>query len=123
MRHNFAQICVIAALAGLPEQASAAQPQFLSTEDLFAAYDNGDPMLRQLVLLGLAQTETGMALANAELKSRGTAPLYCTPPALVLTGEQILDMLRRYAMNHPDIAQGSYALAILRAAQEVFPCR
>lgn len=103
--------------------AFAAQPQFVSTDDMLAAYDHGDDNSRQLILLGLAQMEGGMALANAELKAKGQAPLYCAPEQLVLTGEQILDMLRRYATMHPEIGQSSYAVAILKAAEDVFPCR
>lgn len=103
--------------------AIAAQPQFVSTDEMLAAYDHGDDNSRQLILLGLTQIEGGMELANAELKARGQAPLYCTPPQLVLTGEQVLDMLRRYDGDHPEIGQSSYAVAILKAAEDVFPCR
>lgn len=103
--------------------AVAAQPQFVSTDEMLAAYDHGDDNARQLILLGLTQIEGGMQLANAELKARGQAPLYCTPPQLVLTGEQVLDMLRRFDGNHPEIGQSSYAVAILKAAEDVFPCR
>lgn len=101
----------------------AAQPQFVSTDDMLAAYDHGDDNARQLILLGLTQIEGGMELANAELKARGQALLYCAPPQLVLTGEQVLDMLRRYDGNHPEIGQSSYAIAILKVAEDVFPCR
>lgn len=111
----------IAVLCATP--ALAAQPQFVSTDEMLAAYDHGDDNARQLILLGLTQTEGGMELANAELKARGQAPLYCAPPQLMLTGEQILDMLRRYDGSHPEIGPGSYAVAILRAAEDVFPCR
>jgi hypothetical protein len=114
-------IIVVAVLLGT--HAFAAQPQFVSTDEMLAAYDHGDDNARQLIQLGLTQTEGGMELANAELKARGQAPLYCTPPQLMLTGEQILDMLRRYDGGHPDIGQSSYAVAILRAAEDVFPCR
>jgi hypothetical protein len=117
------RMSALAGLVVLSAQALTAQPQFINTADLLAAYDQGDGSARQLILLGLAQVEGGMALANAELKARGASPLYCAPPQLVLTGEQILDMLRRYAANHPDIGQNSYAVAILKAAEDVFPCR
>lgn len=104
-------------------QAIGAQPQFVSTDNMLTAYDMGDTNARQLILLGLAQLEGGMALANAELKAKGEMPLYCTPPQLVLTGEQILDMLRRLDLLHPEIGQASYAVAVLKAAEDVFPCR
>lgn len=103
--------------------AFAAEPRFVSTDEILVAYDHGDDNARQLILLGLTQTEGGMELANAELKARGQASLYCTPPQLMLTGEQILDILRRYAGSHPEVGQSSYAVAILKAAEDVFPCR
>lgn len=112
---------VLALLCATP--AFAAQPQFVSTDEMLAAYDHGDDNARQLILLGLTQIEGGMELANAELKARGQAPLYCTSPQLVLTGKQVFDMLRRYDGNHPEIGQSSYAVAILKAAEDVFPCR
>ena len=118
-----ALLLALAVVTGSNTQALATAAQFLSTGDLLAAYDQGDAMSRQFVLLGLAQIESGMALANAELRAKGIAPLYCAPSQLVLTGEQILDILRRYSASHPEASQGSYAVAILRAAEEVFPCR
>jgi hypothetical protein len=114
----FASLVFLASTQGI-----VAQPQFINTGDLLAAYDHGDGNARQLILLSVAQVEGGMALANAELKSKGAAPLYCVPSQSVLTGEQILDVLRRYASNHPEIEQSSYAVAILKAAEDVFPCR
>ena len=35
--------------------AFATEPQFVSTADMLAAYDQGDANARQLILLGLAQ--------------------------------------------------------------------
>ena len=100
----------------------ATEPQFINTADLLTAYDQGDASSRQLILLGMMQIEGGMELANIELQTRGNSPLYCRPPQLMLTGEQVLDMIRRYAAAHSDIRDSSYAVAILRAAEDAFPC-
>ena len=117
------RLCAAAILVAASTQALSAQPQFISTADLLAAYDQGDTNARQLILLGLSQVEGGMAVANVELQAKGAAPLYCVPPQLVLTGEQIMDIVRRYAAAHQDIGQSSYTVAVLKAAEDVFPCR
>jgi hypothetical protein len=117
------RLCAVAILVAASTQALAAQQQFIGTADLLAAYDQGDTNARQLILLGLSQVEGGMAVANVELQAKGAAPLYCVPPQLVLTGEQILDIVRRYAAAHPDIGQSSYTVTVLKAAEDVFPCR
>ena len=117
------RLSVLAGVVVVSTQVLAAEPQFVNTLDLLADYDQGDASARQLILFGLAQVESGIALANAELKAKGAVPLYCVPSQLVLTGEQILDMLRRYAASHPEAGQSSYAVVILKAAEDVFPCR
>jgi hypothetical protein len=117
------RLCAVAILVAASTQALSAQSQFISTADLLAAYDQGDANARQLILLGLSQVEGGMAVANVELQAKGAAPLYCVPPQLVLAGEQILDIVRRYAAAHPDVGQSSYAVAVVKAAEDVFPCR
>jgi hypothetical protein len=115
-------LCAAVAVMAAITPARATQPQFINTADLLTAYDQGDASSRQLILLGLAQTEGGMELANIELQTRGNSPLYCRPAQLMLTGEQVLDMIRRYSAAHSDIRDSSYAVAILRAAEDAFPC-
>ena len=115
-------LCAAVVLMASITPALATQPQFISTAGLLTAYDQADASSRQLILLGLTQTEGGMELVNIELQKRGNSPLYCRPPQFMLTGEQVLELIRRYAASHSDIQESSYAVAILRAAEDAFPC-
>jgi ADP-ribose pyrophosphatase YjhB (NUDIX family) len=64
-----------------------------------------------------------MGWANIVLKKRkDTPPLYCVPDGFGLTGEQILEMLRKEVKENPSSAEESYGLVILETLEKVFPC-
>jgi hypothetical protein len=42
--------------------------------------------------------------------------------SLMLTGEQIVDMMDRYVREHPSMGRVAWQLIMIRALQEVFPC-
>src|SRR4029077_13354465 len=71
----------------------------------------------------LTAVEDGMGWVNAELKKRKDAPpLYCVPDGFGLTGEQILEMLRKEVKENPSSAEESYGLVMLETLEKVFPC-
>jgi hypothetical protein len=55
-------------------------------------------------------------------KRKDTPPLYCVPDGFGLTGEQILEMLRKEVNENPSSAEESYGLVILETLERVFPC-
>jgi len=64
-----------------------------------------------------------MGWANAELnKRKDTPPLYCVLDGFGLTGEQILEMLRKEAKENPSSAEESYGLVMLLTLKKAFPC-
>lgn len=63
-------------------------------------------------------TENGMAWVSAVEKRQ----VYCHPPNLVLTGSQIVDILRRESAEVPAIAEAPYGLGILLSLKRTFPC-
>jgi hypothetical protein len=70
--------------------------------------------------------ETGFGWANAVLSDGGGKPLYCVPPKVVLTGEQLIDILRRY-IEEPKtrphaIGSQELGLVLLQALRDAFPC-
>ena len=72
---------------------------------------------------GHTAVEDGMGWANIELKKRkDTPPLYCVPDGFGLTGEQILEILRKEAKENPSSAAKSYGLVMLETLEKVFPC-
>ena len=86
-------------------------------------YDTGSIADKQSIVTILTAVEDGMGWANAELKKRkDTPPLYCVPDGFGLTGEQILEMLRKEAKENPSSAEKSYGLVMLETLEKVFPC-
>ena len=64
-----------------------------------------------------------MGWANIVLKKRkDTPPLYCVPDGFGLTGEQILEMLRKEVKENPSSREESDGLVILETLEKVFPC-
>jgi len=53
---------------------------------------------------------------------RKEKPLYCQPDNLVLTGPQLLDMLRRDAREVPENGERPFGFAVLAVSLNVFPC-
>lgn len=79
------------------------------------------------MLMLLLGTEAGFAAANAELKDkRGETPLYCTPEAFQFSGEQLFDLVRRWADANrsqvPRIDAAPMHSALLYALEDAFPC-
>jgi hypothetical protein len=66
--------------------------------------------------------QIGMMWANAFLEMRNEKPLYCSPRKMALTGEQIIDMLRREVIDKPSQANNPTGLVMMQTFQEVFPC-
>jgi hypothetical protein len=71
---------------------------------------------------GHTAVEDGMGWANIELKKRkDTPPLFCVPDGFGLTGEQILEMLRKEAKERGSRApQGEPLLSFLGCRHYVF---
>jgi hypothetical protein len=70
----------------------------------------------------LTLNEMGTGWANAELEVRHQPLLYCTPASLVLTGEQMADMLAREAEQFPKLRTVPYGEALLLTLIATFPC-
>jgi len=58
-------------------------------------YDEADLATKKSLERWISDIQNGMSWANAELLDRSQPPLYCPPDSLVLTGQQLVDILRR----------------------------
>jgi hypothetical protein len=60
------------------------------------------------------------------LNDSGKPMLYCAPETIKLTGDQLIDILRRWVEANrtkaPDIDTAPPAAALLYALEEAFPC-
>jgi hypothetical protein len=98
-----------------------------TADQFLARYDAAPTPASKLVWTQYIETmETGFGWANAVLSDGGGKPLYCVPPKVVLTGEQLIDILRRYieeVKTRPHaIGSQLLGLVLLQALRDAFPC-
>src|ERR1700730_12946920 len=106
---------LLCAFAGHAEEANV--------QKVLDMYDTGSRGGRKSIVPTLTAVEDGMGWANIVLnKRKDTPPLYCVPDGFGLTGEQILEMLRKEVKENPSSAEESYGLVILQTLEKVFPC-
>jgi hypothetical protein len=81
------------------------------------------PVAAQASIAGI---EDGFSAVNDELNDNGKPMLYCAPETTKLTGDQLIDILRRWVeanrTKYPDIDAAPPAAALLYALEEEFPC-
>lgn len=95
--------------------------------NMLEKYDHGTATEKSFVKAMLMATEAGFSAANAELRDeRGQTPLYCAPDTVSLSGEQLIEMLRRWVeakrADEPRIETGPMPTALLFALEDAFPC-
>ena len=101
----------------------AVHAQEANAKRVLDMYDTGSNADKQSIVTILTAVEDGMGWANVELKKRkDTPPLYCVPDGFGLTGEQILEMLRKEVKENPSSAEESYGLVMLLTFKKAFPC-
>ena len=95
----------------------------MDAKTLLKTYDVAAPKDKEIVLFTVSRTQNGMSWANSALRTqRKEDPLYCVPSNVVLTGEQIVDILRRHLKEDPSAEEVPYGLVMLLALQKTFPC-
>ena len=95
----------------------------MDAKTLLKTYDVAAPKDKEIVLFTISRTQNGMSWANSALRTqRKEDPLYCAPTNVVLTGEQIVDILRRHLKEDPSAEEVPYGLVMLLALQKTFPC-
>jgi hypothetical protein len=112
-------------LLSLCSPISAQAVQQSDVNALLNLYDNiASPDQRQKIVDAVSNTEQGMVITNVYLQAfRHEAPLYCAPTNLALTGEQLIDILRREVETNQRLYKGkSWSLVLIFALQKIFPC-
>jgi hypothetical protein len=91
--------------------------------ELLREYDSAKAERRALIETVVAENQNGLTRANSYLRTiRKEEPFFCHPDKLVLTGPQIIDMLRREIDEDPKAGIYPYGFAILMANAKVFSC-
>ena len=93
----------------------------LNAGELLQLYN--DPKSKEYVAKIVQATGRGFSLANTAIARRGQSPLYCQPNNLVLTGEQIIDIIYRFVEINPALEKAVWEAVMLEALENLFPCR
>src|SRR5262245_8297940 len=93
----------------------------LNAGELLQLYQ--DPKSKEYVAKIVQATGRGFSLANTAIARRGQSPLYCQPNNLVLTGEQIIDIIYRFVEINPALEKATWEAVMLKALENLFPCR
>jgi hypothetical protein len=97
-----------------------------SIADVFQQLDHGTVEDKNFVKTRIAGIEDGFSAVNDELNDNGSPMLYCAPENTKLTGDQLIDILRRWVeanrTKSPSIDAALPAAALLYALEEAFPC-
>ena len=104
--------------------AGAGQAENLITaKEVLDHYGSGAANEKAMVAGILLQTEQGMEWMQTyfEIK-RNQKRAFCPPEKPHLTGEQILDIMRREIGRAPQFASKPYEAVLLTSLQSVFPC-
>jgi hypothetical protein len=64
--------------------------------DVFQQLDHGTVEDRNFVKTLIVGIENGLSAANDDLNDNGRPMLYCAPETIKLTGDQLIDILRRW---------------------------
>jgi len=91
-------------------------------DGLLKAYDSKDPLEKQYARIHADLIETGISAANRAIVGKKQTPLYWPPSNLVLTGDQVLDMLRREVQKIPPLGTVATDLGILVVLERTFAC-
>jgi hypothetical protein len=87
-------------------------------------YDAGNVVERHRMSDYLSSIETGMSWVNVFLaEDRKERPLYCPPNTLALTGDELVDILRRALEGSPEEGSRPLGLVLMTALQKAFPCQ
>jgi len=94
--------------------------------DVLQKLDHGtvaDKSFIKTLFIGIGE---GFDTANDQLKMNNKPMLYCMPVTIKLTGDQLIDILRRWAEANrakaPRMDAAPPAQALLYALEDAFPC-
>ena len=96
-----------------------------SIADVFQQLDHGTVEDQNFVKTLIVGIEDGFRAVNDELSDNGKPMLYCAPETPKLTGDQLIDILRRWVEANraqaTDIDAAPPAAALLYALEEACP--
>jgi hypothetical protein len=96
---------------------------YISVDEFLNEYDTSSPSSQDVFHVGIRYLEEGFSWSNVYLTTtRQADPLYCPPPSLALTPEQLIDILRHSVNDNPTFGTEPLGLILLLSLQHTFPC-
>ncbi len=98
-----------------------------SLNNFLKQYDAADPERKSCIRNSIVSAGNSMLWVNTLIEGwikegRKQEPLYCPPPKLPLTTEQVLDILRREVKEVPVMGEQPWSLALILSLHMAFPC-
>lgn len=91
-------------------------------EGFVEAYDATVPSARDYLDGYIKGVGYGLQAANAFLHHDQRRQLYCQPAKIAFTGDQLLEIARRFIHDQPAYAAAPVHLALAAAMIDAFPC-
>lgn len=101
----------------------AVKAEEIKVGEFFREYDAADSDTKQRIEQLVSKLENGFIWANAHLEEVRKEPrIYCQPDRLVLTGSQIIEMLRHEMKQNPASEIYPIGFGFLEMYRATFPC-
>jgi hypothetical protein len=85
-------------------------------------YDQNLPKSRLMLEQVSKGIQNGLMWANATLRQDGRPMIYCQPDRLTITGEMVIEMVRKLVNDHPEWGKKDYDFVAFTALKRTFPC-
>jgi hypothetical protein len=124
VRKEFPMRAAAAILLCILSMPASAKEADADVNALIAAYDSNDQVRQVYASIHADLVARGIWTAQSMYVIRLKQPeLYCQPSARTLTGEQVIDILRRAVQKDLAIGTLDTGLGIFRALEATFPCQ
>ena len=112
------QVAAAVLLAALWTSGARAGPADTTARALVADWRDADPGMAAVAEVIASAFASGMSWAGT---IEGHA-VYCAPPTVALTGNQVMSVLETFVADNPDAADKPYGFALSASLSRAFPC-
>jgi hypothetical protein len=94
----------------------------MNANDFIARYQAGNAAQRAELAQHLSDISLGMNWTNAFMFVNHKFHLYCLPGSLVLTGDELADIVKRFVEKTPNDGIQPVGMILLFALRDAYPC-
>jgi hypothetical protein len=116
--HGPSKMAAVVLLAALWTSDARAGPADITARALVAAWKDTDPGMVGVAEVIASAFASGMSWAGT-IEGH---PVYCPPPSVALTGDQLMGILERFVADNPDAGDKTYGFALSAGLSRAFPC-